>query len=91
MIEKLQEIFNSKYVDKILYAPAKIKIATMLILFIIFSFLFYGMLVGPVIISNANVESNIKRQTSKIPRIIETEFASSSHQGCTRRRGAQLF
>ena len=73
MIEKLQEILNSKYVDKILYASAKITIATMLVFFMIFAFLFYGMLVGPVIVANNNIESNIKSMTAQIPGIINKE------------------
>jgi type IV pilus assembly protein PilO len=72
-MEKLQEFLNSKYVNKILYASAKIKIVVMLLFFLIFSFFFYGILVGPVIIANNSIESNINIMTDQIPRIIKKE------------------
>lgn len=73
MIEKLQALLNSKYVNKLLHAPLKIKLPVMIIIMVMFMMFFYTVLVAPVIYQSKQVESHIKSMESQIPSLVKKQ------------------
>ena len=73
MIDKIQNLLNSKYVDKALQAPLKIKAPVFLLVFFAFLFVFYGLIVSPVLNKNAEVASHKKSMELDIPKLVKKQ------------------
>lgn len=73
MIDKLQFLLSSRYINKVIYAPLKLRLVVMLILLVLFSLVFYGMFVAPVLTNNASVESHINTMKDQIPLLIKKQ------------------
>lgn len=73
MIEKLQTLLNSKYVNKLLHAPLKIKLPIMIIIMIVFMMFFYTVLVAPVLSQSEQVDSNIETMRLQIPKLVKKQ------------------
>ena len=73
MIDKIQDLLNSKYINKIIYAPLKIKIPLFVVVFFAFLFVFYSLFVRPVLIENAAIATHIKLMESDIPKLIKKQ------------------
>ena len=79
MVDKIQSFLSSKHINKIINAPLKVKLPIMIIVFALFVFVFYGLLVGPVISKANQVQNHIQSMEAQIPRLIkkEKDLASS--------------
>ncbi len=73
MIDQIQILLNSKYVNKIIYGPLKIKIPVFLLVLFVFSFLFYGFFVNPVLRKNTEVTGHIKSMKSEVPKLVKKQ------------------
>ena len=73
MINKIQTLLNSKYVNKIIYAPLKIKIPVFVVVLFAFLFVFYGLFVNPVLSKNATVEKHVKSMELEIPKLVKKQ------------------
>ena len=73
MISKIQTLLNSKYINKIIYAPIKIKIPAFIAVLLVFLFMFYGLFVGPILNKNATVATHIKSMESEIPKLVKKQ------------------
>ena len=73
MINKIQSLLNTKYINKVIYAPLNIKIPVFVIVLFIFFFAFYGLFVAPILSKNATVAAHIKSMESEIPKLVEKQ------------------
>ncbi|MFV9925352.1 MAG: type 4a pilus biogenesis protein PilO [Francisella endosymbiont of Hyalomma scupense] len=73
MVDKIQSFLSSKHINKVINAPLKIRVPVMIVVFVLFVFVFYGLLVSPVL-SKANQRQNhIRSMETQIPRLVKKE------------------
>ncbi|KEI35913.1 type IV pilus biogenesis protein PilO [Francisella sp. W12-1067] len=73
MIDKLQSLLSNRYINKAIYVPLKFRLVAMLVLLVLFSLIFYGIFVSPVLTNNASVENHINYMKEQIPLLIKKQ------------------
>ncbi|AIT08583.1 type IV pili glycosylation protein [Candidatus Francisella endociliophora] len=73
MIDKLQNLLNNKYINKLLHAPIKIKLPIMIVVLLIFMVFFYIVLVNPVLSQSEQVKTHIDSMEAQIPRLVKKQ------------------
>ncbi|MBK2106563.1 type IV pilus inner membrane component PilO [Francisella philomiragia] len=74
MVDKIRRfLLSNKYAVIVIDTPLKIKLPVLIITFGLFVFIFYGILVSPVISQANQRESHINSMESQIPRLIKKE------------------
>ncbi|ABO46994.1 type IV pilus inner membrane component PilO [Francisella tularensis] len=73
MVDKIQSFLSSKHINKIINAPIKIRLPIMIAVFGLFIFVFYGLLVSPVLSKANQVQNHIQSMEAQIPRLVKKE------------------